>query len=162
MTEMEKMNIKRFLVMLLVISFTGALKAQSMRWAETNQVFIQKIGDNHYANEPVGIVTFKFENNKFWEIWEGVPHLSKELRGSLSRKEDKTYYYNRNNVMVGYYEPATNRYTLVSALEDGSIGKEDEFALLFEGDLYMGFGEIKYKVDESFPPEVVGFFIFLH
>lgn len=161
---MKKKNIKIFpvILILLVISFTGTLKAQSVRWAETNDEYARKIGENLYEPVPAGIVSYKFENDKFWMLWNGEPDESGKPKGYLSRKGDRVYYYGRNDEMLGYYVPKTNRYYIVSVLEDGTIGKEDEFALLYEGDLFMGFGQVKYKVDKSFSPEILGCFLFLN
>lgn len=150
------------LVLLFSICFAGVTKAQSIRWADTDKEFVRKIGDNLYEPVPAGFTSYKIEKEKFWMLCNGEPDESGKPKGHLSRKGGKTYYYNRKNEMVGYYVPATNRYYTVSVLEGGAIGKEDEFAVLFEGNLYIGLGELKYKVDSSFSPEILGFFLFLH
>lgn len=159
---MKKINIQILRVILLVINFTGTASAQSIRWAETNTECVRTIGKNLYEPVPAGVISYKFEKDKFWDLWAGVPHESGRPKGYLSRKGDRVYYYGRTDEMLGYYVPKTNRYYIVSVLEGGAIGKEDEFALLYEGDLYMEPGLIRYKVDKSFSPEILGFILFLN
>lgn len=143
--------------MLLIMCFAGVVNAQAVRWADTDKEFARKIGDNLYEPVPAGVVSYKYENDKFWELLEGKPDDSGKPKGYLSKRGSKIYYFDRNDQMVGYYVPNEYRYYRVEP-----SGKEDECALLYEGNLYVGLGEIRYKVDASFPSEILGFFLFVH
>ncbi|MFC4673765.1 hypothetical protein [Dysgonomonas termitidis] len=149
-------RINTIMIMILLVCFAGSIKAQSIRWADTNEEYARKIGDNLYEPVPAGVVSYKVENNKFFLLANGELEGQK---GHLSRKGDIAYYFNGEDQMVGYYKSKdkVQRYTIV---EPGS-GKEDECAVLYEGTLYL-FGKVKYKVDDSFSPDVLGFFLFVH
>jgi hypothetical protein len=164
MTKENKIDMKKIstiMIMIFLVCFAGSIKAQSIRWGETdpypNKEFIRKIGDNLYVEPSSTIYSIKFENDKVFELVNG--EVERQL-GHLSRKDGKVYYFNKDGRMHGYYIPAASRYRCVSVSESNEILKEDEFAILSDGDVFMGLlREAKFKVDPSFPPEVLGFFL---
>lgn len=146
------------MIIILLVGFTGSIKAQSIRWAGTSnpdKELIRKVGDNLYV-EPIGVASYKFENGKFMFFLDGELI---EQKGHLSHKDGNVYYFNKEGKMQGYYMPAASRYRCVSVSESNEILKEDEFAILSDGNVFMGVGKLCFNVDPSFPPEVLGFFL---
>lgn len=152
---MKTFNIRLFFI-LLFACIVQTLSAQSIRRAE-GSVFARQKSDNIYEPVPAGVISYKVEKGKFWQLTSGVIESDKP-KGYLTQSDGKVYYYNQNDEIVGSYVPSENRFYSISS----SSGKIDTYATLFDGVLALGSGEIRYKVDQNFDPKVIGFFLFVH
>lgn len=147
---------KRVSLFLLIFGFTCLVNAQSIKSKEGRD-FFHKIGDNLYEPLPAGVISYKIDDNKFWELVNGEL-LADKPKGYIKYAGDKVYYFNNNDEAVGYFLPEKKRYYIVSS----SLDKEDDYARIFENILYLGNGDVSYFVDKGLDPIVIGFFLFIH
>jgi hypothetical protein len=158
---MMKTIVKKGLLLIFAIGLSGALFAQSMRWT-SGEEFVRKVSSIRYESIPVGVMSYKIDNNKFWTLINGAPESDKP-RGYCVYADDKYSYYNNSNDAVGRYIPSQGRYYVTSG--KGDDVKEEAYAVLIDGALFLNTNSepiAKYTVEEGFDPIAVGFFLFIY
>lgn len=148
----------KLLLLLLIFSLAEISYAQSLKWAGTNKEYARKIGDNLYEPIPAGVLSFRYDNGQFWKLFNGASESDKPVGYSRKDGRNKIIYFNSEDQIIGYLIPSEKRYYKVEPLS----GKEDQYALLYDGILYIDNGVARFNVDDDFPIDILGFFLFVH
>ncbi|MDU1891376.1 MAG: hypothetical protein E6767_11875 [Dysgonomonas sp.] len=163
---MKKIKIKIVLIMLLMICFVGGVEAQSIRslgnTSEAPRDIIKKIDSKTFVPVPAGVMSYKIENNKLWELVLGEIEVA-DPKGTCRILENRTNFYDKDNNIVGYYIKSERRFYIASGFGD-QITKEESYAVLMDGILYVTAADDlpqRYSVDENIGVEIIGFYLFI-